>query len=112
MSLSLAESMIKAASLQIAGKKEEALAELCHARDAGHHSPKLYGAIGHLHFELRQFQAAARDYEEALRLDRDDATTHYNRAVCLEKLDDWEHAAAAFQKATELDSRRAGAHLA
>src|SRR5450759_1283947 len=94
MNLSLAESMIHAASLEIAGKREEALAELCQARDAGHHTPKLYGAIGHLQFELRRFQAAAGAYEEALRLDGDDATTHYNRAVCLERLDAWEDAAA------------------
>src|SRR5258707_9971118 len=111
MNLSLAESMIEAASLAIAGKKDEALAELCQARDAGHQSPKLYDAIGHLQFELRRFEAAAGAYEEALLLDREDSTTHYNRAVCLEKLDAWEGARAAFQKAIDLDSRRASAHL-
>ena len=111
MSSSLAESMINAASLEIAGKKEEALAELCQARDAGHHSPKLYGAIGHLQFELRSFEAAAQSYEEALRMDPDDSTAHYDRAVCLEKLRAWEDAAAGFQRAIELDSRRASAHL-
>ena len=108
MSSSLAESMITAASFEIAGKKEEALAELCQARDAGHHSAKLCGAIGHLQFELRSFAAAAGTYEEALRIDRDDATTHYNLGVCFECLNAWPDAAAAFQKAIELDSRRAG----
>jgi len=111
MTPSLSESMINAASLQIAGKTEEALQELCRMQDAGHRSPKLYGAIGHLQFELRRYDLAAGTYAEALRLGDDDSTTHYNRAVCLEKLAAWEDAAAAFQKAIELDSRRAGAHL-
>jgi Flp pilus assembly protein TadD len=111
MSSSLTESMINAASLAIAGKREEALAELCAARDVGHRSAKLFGAIGHLQFESAHFEVAARTYEEALRLDPDDSATHYNRAVCFEKLYAWEEAAAAFQKAIELDSRRASAHL-
>jgi tetratricopeptide (TPR) repeat protein len=111
MSSSLPESFIHAASLEIAGKKEEALAELCQARDAGYHSPKLYNAIGHLQFELRQFMAAAHTYEEVLRVDGGDAAAHYNRAVCLEKLGAWEDSAAGFQKAVELDGRRASAHL-
>src|SRR2546423_271250 len=111
MTPSLSESMIHAASLQIAGKTEEALAELCRAQEAGHCSARLSGAIGHLQFELRRYDAAARTYAEALRLGGDDSTTHYNRAVCMEKLGAWEEAAAAFQQAIELDSRRAGAHL-
>ena len=52
MNPALAESMVKAASLEITGKTEEALAELCRAQDAGHQSPKLATAIGHLQFEL------------------------------------------------------------
>jgi tetratricopeptide (TPR) repeat protein len=111
MSLPLAESMTTAAYLAIAGKKEEALAELSQARDAGHRSPGLFGAIGHLQFELGCFDAAARAYEEALGLDRDNSTNHYNRGVCLEKLEAWEEAAAAFEKAVELDSRRSNAYL-
>ena len=111
MTPTLSESMIAAASLQIAGKTEDALAELCRVRDAGHRSPKLSCAIGHLQFELRRFDLAAHTYAEALSLGDDDSTTHYNHAVCLEKLAAWEDAAAAFRKSIELDSRRAGAHL-
>jgi Flp pilus assembly protein TadD len=87
MSSSLAESMAQAASYEIAGKREEALALLCEARDAGHPSPKLYAALGHLHFELRRFEEASRAYEDSLQLDGSDSTTYYNRAVCLEKLE-------------------------
>jgi tetratricopeptide (TPR) repeat protein len=108
---SLAQSMIDAASLVIAGKQEEALAELCKARDAGHRSSKLLDAIGHLQFELQLCEAAASTYEDALRLNPDDSATHYNRAVCLEKLRAWEEARTAFERAVELDSRRASAHL-
>src|ERR1017187_4635366 len=82
MNLSLAESMIGAASLEIAGKPEDALAELCRARDAGHHSAKLYNAIGHMQFGLRRFRMAACAYQEALRVEPGDGTTLYNRAVC------------------------------
>jgi tetratricopeptide (TPR) repeat protein len=96
--------------LPVAGA-EGAVAELRRARDAGVQSPKLYCAIGHLHFELGQFSAAAASYEDELRMANDDATAHYNLAVCLEKLGEWEHADKAFQKAIEKDPRRAGAHL-
>src|SRR5665213_478041 len=65
MNRSLAESMIGAASLEIAGNKEEALAELCRARDAGYDSARLHSAIGHLQFELRRFERAAHAYVEA-----------------------------------------------
>ena len=68
MSSSLTESMVKAASLQITGKTGEALAELFRAQDEGHHSAKLCCAVGHLQFELGQFQAAATAYEAVLRL--------------------------------------------
>jgi len=111
MSSYLAESMVKAASLQITGKAGEALAELSRAQDEGYQSEKLYCAIGHLQFELGQFQAAATAYENVLRLASDDSTAHYNLAVCLEKLGDWEKAASAFQQATEMDPRRTGAQL-
>ena len=111
MNPALAESMVNAASLEITGKTEEALVELCRARDAGHQSPKLATAIGHLQFELGRFQAAAIAYEDVVRRDRDDSTSHYNLAVCLEKLGCWGEAAAAFRKAIEMDPRRAGAHL-
>lgn len=111
MSLSVPESMVRAASLAIAGKKEEALAELCRACSEGRQSAKLYSAIGHLQFELRHFQAAAGAYQEALRLDGVDSATHYNRGVCLEKLQAWEEAAAAFQRAIDLDSRRTSSYL-
>ena len=111
MSSALIETMVKAASLQMTGDAAGALAELCHARDEGDQSPKLYCAVGHLHFELGQFEAAARSYQGVLRLNGDDSTAHYNLAVCLEKLGAWEQAAQAFRKAIEKDPRRAGAHL-
>jgi tetratricopeptide (TPR) repeat protein len=111
MSLPLAEAMIDAASLAIAGKKEDALAELCRARDAGHQSPKLYDAIGHLQFELRHFEEASATYDISLRMGRGDSLTYYNRAVCLEKMGAWGEAATEFRKAIDLDSRRASAYL-
>jgi tetratricopeptide (TPR) repeat protein len=111
MSSTLAETMVKAASLQMTGNAREALAELHRAEAEGHHSAKLCSAVGHLQFELGQFQAAALAYEELLNLASGDLTAHYNLAVCLEKLGDWEKAAAAFRKATEIDPRRAGAQL-
>ena len=103
MNLSLSETMIKAASSQLAGNVEDALAELCRARESGHLSPKLSAAVAHLQFELRQFDAAARTYEDVARSDDGDATTHCNWAVCLERLGEWSQAAAAFGKSVEID---------
>ena len=59
MSAVLADALARAASLQITGKTEEALWELLSAKGAGHQSPKLFDAIGHLQFELGQFHSAA-----------------------------------------------------
>src|SRR5262245_46238456 len=72
MNPSIEESMIKAAWLQLSARSEDALAELCRARDSGHRSAKLFGAIGHLQFELNQFEAAARTYDDAAAKDESD----------------------------------------
>lgn len=107
----LAQFMLTAASLEISGQTESALAELSEARDAGHDSAKLHNAIGHLHFALRHFEPASQAYGDVSRLDPTDAPALYNKAVCLERLNLWEAAAAEFQKAVDLDSRRASALL-
>lgn len=105
--MNLNESMMTAASLEIAGRTEEAVAELCRARDAGQATPALYSALGHLQFELGEYRAATEAYEAI----SDDPTAAFNRAVCLEKLGEWETAVTAFQDVVDRDPRRSGALL-
>jgi tetratricopeptide (TPR) repeat protein len=105
--MNLNESMMAAASLEIAGRTEEAVAELCRARDAGLGTPALYSALGHLHFELGRYGAAAEAYEAI----SGDLMALFNRAVCLEKLGEWATAAIVFQEVVDRDPRRSGALL-
>ncbi len=66
--------------------------------------PRLHSAMGHLQFELRQFETAAHAYAEALRLEPFDATTIYNGAVCLEQLCQLGRCRGGFQQAVAADS--------
>ncbi len=111
MSATLHESMAQAAVLQMTGKLAESLAELRRAKAAGHQSPKLACAVGHLHFELGEYDAAAAAYEELAQAETSDATAQFNLGVALEKAGQWARAAAAFRKAIELEPRRTGAQL-
>jgi tetratricopeptide (TPR) repeat protein len=111
MSGSLPDSMAQAASLQIAGKLDESLAVLHRAKAAGHESSKLSCAIGHLQFELGEYEAAAASFGELVQCDAQDSSAQFNLGVALEKTGAWEQAALAFRKAIELDPRRTGAQL-
>src|SRR5215472_6697605 len=109
--MNLTETMAAAAMFEISGKTEEALGELRRVPDSGAQSAKLYTATGHLQFELGRFREAAETYERSARLDGGDTLALFNRAVCLEKLGEWEAARDAFQQVVDRDPRRTGALL-
>ncbi len=111
MSRPTTELMVEAASLQIAGKTEQALAALRRSEEAGEESSDLLSAIGRLEFELGNFEAAAEAYAELSRREPEHPTADFNLGVSYERLEKWELAAAFFQKAIDTEPRRAGAQL-
>ena len=68
--------MARAVALHLEGKRKEALKEIHDALDAGQHDPELYSARGHLHFELEQFEEAARSYQKLLDLNSKRLSNH------------------------------------
>ncbi len=49
--------LAKAVSLHLDGKADEALSELYAAIDRGEKEAEIYSALGHIHFQLEQFDA-------------------------------------------------------
>src|SRR3954447_9997063 len=85
--------LAKAVSLHLEGKRQEALQELNGAVSHAGETAELCSAIGHIHFELEQYDEAAKNYTRLLSLDPKHLTGQFNLAVCLEKLGRWEEAA-------------------
>src|SRR5204863_9149201 len=104
-------SLGKAVGLHLQGKTEAALKELSSAIEAGENLAELHGAMGHIQFELRRFDDAAKSYLKAAQTDAKHKTASYNRGVCLERLERWPDAADAFQRAMERDPKRLEARL-
>lgn len=86
------------------GDRERAIVELQAAIDAGEQQPELFLLLGQIHFESSHFEAAELVYGRYADLETTSALAHYNRAVCLEKLNRWGDAAAHFRKATQCES--------
>src|SRR5512144_2366047 len=81
--------LAKAVSLHLGGKREEALKELQRAVAAGETSPEIYVAMGHIQFELGQFEPAANSYRSLVQSKPQHTTGWFNLAVCLERLGAW-----------------------
>ncbi len=65
------------------GKYAEALQEINRAVANGIGTPQLYAAKGHLHYEMRQFEDAARSYQNVLNLQPDYPGATLNLALSL-----------------------------
>jgi tetratricopeptide (TPR) repeat protein len=104
-------SMARAVALHLEGKKEEALKELHRAISKGDTSAELHSAMGHIQYELGQFDGAVESYRELLRLQPKNATAWFNMAVCLENLTRWQEAAEKFKTAADLDANGIEAQL-
>jgi tetratricopeptide (TPR) repeat protein len=104
-------SLGKAVALHLEGKTEAALKELLSAIDAGDNLAELYSAMGHIQFELQQFDDAARSYAKAAQAEPKHKTAAYNQGVCLERSERFKEAADTFQKALDIDPKRLEARL-
>src|ERR1700730_57601 len=80
-------SLGKAVALHLEGKTEAAVKELLSAIEGGENLAELHAALGHIQFELKQFDAAANNYAKAAQADPKHKTASYNQGVCLEKVE-------------------------
>ena len=106
-----ASALAKAVSLHLEGKRKEALQELKGAVAGGGDSAEFYSAMGHIQFELEQYEDAVKSYTKLLTMDAKNTAGQFNLAVCLEKLGRWDEASERFSKSLEANPNRAEARL-
>ncbi len=87
------------------GKTEQALREIREAIEGGENLPELAWTKAHLEFQLGHFENALEDYRKVLETQPSHKAATYNAALCLEKLQRYEEAVAAFRKAADLDPK-------
>src|SRR3954447_19843874 len=75
-----ASALAKAVSLHLEGKRKEALQELKGAISSGGDSAEVYSAIGHIQFELEQYDDAAKSYTRLLSLEPKHTAGNFNLA--------------------------------
>src|SRR5450432_3196869 len=103
--------LARAVTLHLAGKREDALKQLQRAIAANEGSAEIYRAMGHIQFELGNFEEAAKSYRILVQVKPQYAIGWFNLAVCLERSSAWEDAAQAFHKACTLEPAHLDAHL-
>src|ERR1700685_1427980 len=101
----------KAVSLHLEGNREGAADVLCKAIDQGEQDPALFSALGHIHYEKGDHQAAAHVYRQLTEIEPAHRTAHFNLAVCLGNLKQFGESAESFRAAVKADPTRADAAL-
>jgi len=101
-----------AVSAHLAGRREEALKHLQRAVASNQTSPEIYRAMGHIQFEMGQFDAAERSYRTLAQAKPQYALGWFNLGVCLDRRGSWTQAVESFQKACALDTTQLDAWLA
>ena len=103
--------LARAVSMHLAGKREDALKQLQRAIAANEGGAEIYRAMGHIQFELEQYDDAIKTYEKLLGAAPQHPTANFNLGICFEKLNRWQDASDAFQKALQVDPQREEANL-
>ena len=103
--------LARAVALHLAGQREEALKQLQRAVAANEESAEIYRAMGHIQFELGDFQESAKSYRTLAQLKPQYAMGWFNLAVSLERSGAWDDASEAFHKACTLDPKHLEAQL-
>src|SRR3954454_14439587 len=93
----------KAVSLHLEGKLEPAARLLSKAIEAGEREPGLFSALGHIHYEMRDYESAAIVYMQLVELEPLHRTAHFNLGVCQGHLKSWMEAAESFRQAADAD---------
>src|ERR1039457_1563463 len=100
------KTLSKAVSLHLEGKLEGAGRLLLNAIEGGERDPALYAALGHVQYEMRDYEAAAETYATLAEIAPRNRTASFNLGVCYGNLKQWKGAATAFQRACEADATR------
>ena len=100
------KTLSKAVSLHLEGKLEGAARLLAKAIDDGERDMGLYAALGHIQYEMHDYEAAARTYAALSEIDPKHRTASFNLGVCQGNLKQWSDAAAAFRRACDADATR------
>src|SRR5690349_14009360 len=79
----------RAVSLHLEGKLEGAARLLAKAIESGERDPGLYSALGHIHYEMRDYEGAAATYSQLIEAEPRHRTAHFNLGVCRGNLKDW-----------------------
>src|SRR5215213_169000 len=103
--------LARAVALHLAGKRDEALQQFQKAIAAKDASPEIFRAMGHIQFEMANYEDAAKTYRKLTQLKPQYAMGWFNLAVSLERLSAWDEASEAFHKAGTLDPKHGEAHL-
>src|SRR5260370_22683 len=80
------KTLSKAVSLHLEGKLESAARLLTKAIEDGEKEPSLYSALGHIQYEMRDYEAAARTYSQLSDIDPHHRTAHFNLAAMFTKM--------------------------
>src|SRR3954471_3070393 len=72
----------KAVSLHLEGKLESAARLLSKAIEDGEKDPGLFSALGHIEYEMRDFEGAAAAYSSLIEIDISHRTAWFNLGVC------------------------------
>src|ERR1035441_3337385 len=100
------KTLSKAVSLHLEGKLEGAGRLLSKAIEDGEREPGLYAALGHIQYEMHDYEGAAETYTALSEIEPNHRTASFNLGVCHGNLKRWSDAAAAFRRACEADATR------
>src|ERR1700722_5678232 len=98
--------LAKAVNLASEGKLDEAIKELEEAGERGENPAEVYTGLGHLRFEEKNWEKAAKCYGKVAQLEPKHRTASYNLALVLERQDKFEEAAKEFENAVAVDGKR------
>ena len=76
------KTLSKAVGLHLEGKLESAARLLTKAIEDGEHDLGLYAALGHIQYEMRNYEAAAATYAQLAEADPKHRTANFNAGVC------------------------------
>src|SRR4051812_48943211 len=107
----VSRTLSKAVSLHLEGKLESAANLLHKAIEEGEREPGLFSALGHIQYEMRDFDGAAATYGQLIEIDHKHRTAHFNYGVCQGHLKNWKTAVDSFRRAAEVDATRSDALL-
>src|SRR2546421_12980423 len=93
------KTLSKAVSLHLEGKLEGAARLLSKAIADGERDLGLYAALGHIQYEMHDYEAASHTYASLCDLDPKHRTASFNLGVCHGNLKHWPEAVEAFKRA-------------